>query len=70
VLGAARRIASRWRAGASRSASPQGWRRMAGVTYFACSNGVENATNLASQTETQAYERVFYDSACTKLYQD
>ena len=43
---------------------------MAGVTYFACSNGVENATNLASQTETQAYERVFYDSACTKLYQD
>ena len=70
VLGAARQVASRWRAGASRSASPQGLRRVAAVSYSACSNGVESATNQISQTETQAYERVFYDSACTKLYQD
>ena len=70
VLGAARQIASRWRAGASRSASPQGLRRVAGVSYSACSNGVESASNTISSTEVQAYERVFYDSTCSKLYQD
>ncbi|MBV8369702.1 MAG: hypothetical protein JO036_12355 [Candidatus Eremiobacteraeota bacterium] len=70
VLGTARQVASRRRAGASRSASPQGLRRVAGVTYSACSNGVESASNTISQTEVQAYERVFYDNACTKLYQD
>ncbi len=70
VLGTARQAASHWRAGASRSASPEGLRRLSSVTYSACSSGVETATVNVSQTEIQAYERDFYDNACTKLYQD
>jgi hypothetical protein len=70
VLGTARQVASRWRTVTAREASPQGLRRLSSVTYSTCSNGSESATNIISQTEAQVYERVFYDNACTKLYQD
>jgi hypothetical protein len=47
-----------------------GQRAVASVTYSACSAGIETATNVVSPGEEQAYARLFYDAACTKLYQD
>ncbi len=45
-------------------------RRLSSITYSACSDGIETAENDISQSEVQLYERAFYDSACTELYQD
>ncbi len=70
VMAAARQAMSGWRAGASRTASAQGLLRLSSVVYSSCSNGVESATNEISQSEDQLYERIFYDSACTHLFQD
>ncbi len=70
IMATARQAMSAWRAGASRGASPEGLRRASSVTYSACANGAESAVNEISQVEIQAYERTFYDAACTHLYQD
>jgi hypothetical protein len=70
VMSAARQAMAGWRVGASSQASPMGLRRLSSVVYSACSNGLESATIEISQTEVQLYAREFYDSACTKLYQD
>ncbi len=47
-----------------------GMRAISSVTYSACSNGIETATIVISPTEEQAYARLFYDAACTKIHQD
>lgn len=64
----ARRVTSAWRAGTAVRA--QGTIRRASVTYGPCTNNTETATVAVSTTEEQLYERTFYDSACTQLYQD
>jgi hypothetical protein len=40
------------------------------TVYSSCSNGFEDAVVQVSQTEFQVYERDFYDSSCTTLWQD
>jgi hypothetical protein len=65
----AARVTSGYRRG-FRTVLGAGTRAVASVTYSACSSGVESATNIVSPTEEQVYTRLFYDAACTKLYQD
>ena len=67
ISAAAVRVTSAWRAGIA----PQPHRaRQADVTYSACSQFVESASVTVSDTEQQAYNRIYYDSACTQLWQD
>lgn len=68
VQGAARTVMSGWNEGASRVT--QGKRKTSAVTYSVCSNGSESATLNVSIAEMQLYVRLFYDTACTQLYQD
>lgn len=64
---AAQRVTAAWRPGAPLHAAAL---RREGVTYSACSNGMENGMVNVSSTEVQMYERQFYDAACTKMYRD
>jgi hypothetical protein len=66
---AAVRVTEAYRQGyrAPRSTSP---RQTQSVAYSACANGFESAQVNVSPSEVQIYDRVFYDAACTKLYED
>lgn len=66
---AAARVTEGYRQGyrAPQSTSP---RQTQGVTYSACANGIESAQVNVSTSEIQVYTRVFYDAACTSLYED
>lgn len=68
ISAAVARTTAGWHAGIG----PQSHRARAadGVVYSACSNSIEDALVTVSPTESQEYIRLFYDSACTQLWQD
>ncbi len=67
IRGTAKRVTSAWHAGtAAHRAQP----RAQVVAYGPCTNGTESAQVTVSPTETQIYERVFYDRSCAQIYQD
>lgn len=69
VQASARRLTAGWRASATHQVAPLALRPRS-VDFSACSSGSESAVVSVSATEEQVYVRVFYDDACTKLYQD